>query len=181
MKLTNETRKIILNRLIAHRFNKARDKLLEREYALAEECYEAAFDAKIRATLEALPEGWTPRRTLYQGKVAGCWTELCFKTSKPWPYDMDVPALSHPAPVVQAVLDFLHDRKEHAIAREAAANHIKGALSIYTTMPKLVAAWPEVEPFVYGLGQAHPNLPAIQAEKLNAMLDLPVETKNDPS
>jgi hypothetical protein len=179
MKLTNDTRKIILNRLIAHRFDKERDELMEREHALAEECYEAAFDAKTRALLDALPNGWVPKRTQYKGKVAGCWTELCLKTAKPWPYSQDIPALSHPAPVVQRVLDFLHDRKEHATAREAAANHIRGTLSCYTTLPKLVAAWPEVEPFVYGLGQARPNLPAIQAEKLNAMLDLPVETKND--
>lgn len=177
MKLTNATRKIILNRLISHRFDKPRDALMEREYALAEECYATAFDANTLATLSELPKGWTPMRTGYSGKVAGCWVELCFKDNKQWPYSRDVPALSHPNPVAQKVLDFLHDRKEHAAAREAAANTIKGTLASYTTLEKLVDAWPEVEPFVFGLGTVRPNLPAIQTGKLNALLDLPVETK----
>ena len=177
MKLTNATREIILNRLIAHRFDKHRDALIEREYALADECYATTFDAKTRATLSELPKGWTPMRTIYTGKVVGCRVELCFKDSKPWPYSQDVPGISHPSPVVQKVRDLLHDRKAHATAREAATNTIKGTLASYTTLEKLVAAWPEVEPFVFGLGTVRPNLPSIQTNKLNALLDLPVETK----
>lgn len=178
MRLTNESRKIILNRLIAHRFDKQRDALLEREYALANECYDTVFDPKTRALLSELPHGWTPRRTVYTGRVAGCWVDLSFGEDKPWPCSSNVESLTHNDPVTQKVLDFINDRKDHATAREAAANAIKGTLSSYGTLARLVEAWPEIEPFCYGLGPVRKNLPAIQTDKLNALLDLPVGEEN---
>jgi hypothetical protein len=57
-------------------------------------------------------------------------------------------------------------------ARNEAEAKTSGILSAFTTVHKLVAAWPEVEPFLPGY-TPHAAPPAIPAADMNALLRLP--------
>lgn len=73
--------------------------------------------------------------------------------------------------------DELSNRKYDLISSFNKARLETGvAVSKFTTIDKLLEAWPEIEPFTKGVAaKAKPQLPAVPIMKLNELLGLPAE------
>jgi hypothetical protein len=73
--------------------------------------------------------------------------------------------------------DELQNKKTDLIAAfNKARSDTAAAIGQYTTIDKLLEAWPEIEPFTKGVvAKRKPQLPAVPVSKLNELLGLPAE------
>jgi hypothetical protein len=177
-RLTNDMRNTIIDRVLEHRFGKAKAELEARKKALAVEAYDTLFPKELQAKLAEIPKDWLNYGSYFRLNVAG--QSHDFETDKPlWNNNYKRFTIPREAPVCQKILTWAEDSVVWEQKRREAKEMAQAALARANTLPKLVAAWPEVEPFIYGLSATKANLPAVQTEKLNATLDLPVkETTN---
>ena len=197
-RLTNDTRSNISKALIAHRFADEYTALREEFAAFALAVYEDVFPAKMRRQMMDLPNGWLPTdddiqvsfslpgnsgyvRLEFNGHVSKLSSNIgarpdavyrlfpsnkkggCLKV-----YSRD-DALS----VRYAALDDkVADLEE---LKNTAASKLYAAVNSLTTVEKLIAVWPDAEPFAAPfLAGKVPNLPSVPVAALNEILRLPV-------
>jgi len=195
-RITNEHRSRILKAVLQHRFGAAFASL-QAEYAqLAQDIYEDVYDAKQRAQMEALPDGWLPRSISIRSKLGESYADLPFNGWIRHINSSDLVEakersqsrviLSRDINAVMEIYDHNHNFAEIYSALQVKAadlrNQVREAekltmaiLERATTLPKLLAVWPEVKPFVEFLQEAKPKLPALPIDQVNGLLDLPVD------
>lgn len=176
-KLPSYTRGIICNALLKHRFGEEEEALLENEYALGNSIYEDVFSEQHRALMLQLPVDWLPLYTTVTADFSGHFECLKMGTERPIPSSKTRCAL--------AIYDAdheLHSRYEELVsARDllkarvtTARKQSMAVLNACSTTGRLLAVWPEVEPFIPDILKTGPSdkLPAIPIGQLNEILGL---------
>lgn len=197
LRLTNYTRKQIALAILRHRFNDEIVALTADRAALADAVYNEVYSKPERERMASLPAGWLPEcysirvqfgssgrsyevvpfsgvfydetskyraaaveqqtRRLLSRHVNGC--VKVFTEDHP---------LSLTAVDLKSRLDDIASRASHA------SRQVDAALASVSTIGRLIEVWPEVEPFAKRFDTSPQKLPAVQTDKLNKLLDLPV-------
>lgn len=199
-RLTTTIREEIRDELLRHRFAKDFIAIEDAVRDLALAVYEEVYDAETRAAMEALPEGWLARSETIDVRFGGNWVRLSFAGSfrrYEWMFRLpdprpavsklvlaqhqkgDITVLAHDHPLTVRFEDVDRAADKLRVAVHTAERKITAALCAVSSVEKLIATWPEVEPFAKGYIESKgkdgkPKLPAIPVEALNAALDLPV-------
>ena len=177
-KLTISQKETIVNRVLAHRFDKATAALAAQTSAFAELAWRAVVTDADRLAVAKVPPDWLPKTAELRLKLGEAYHVVYFSPAREIPQckrRTHVFDAHHP---VTTAFRMLQDDTTLSYAAERDAKQaINAVFQQATTLPKLLKIWPEVEPFVYGLGATSANLPAVQTEQLNKLLDLPVEAK----
>lgn len=133
--------------------------------------------AKIEALRKELPSGvdygGRIRRTDddIQINLAGVSVEATFDSKKTTPYKTTILADNE---LVQAFYDLEARREDLVARRETIKAQVVATVSKFTTVKKLVEAWPEVvELLPPQVETTKSNLPAIQVADLNKLVGLP--------
>jgi len=204
VRLTVSMRSGIARALIEHRFHDDVERLIARRRELANAIFDHIVPAADQKRLAALPAGWVPERddvkvqfgeasrdvTEYDLNGAGLYGALsrAYKGS----VSTNHPSIHRRVPhklynCVMAVIDMTEqlwevhetlkdDTKTLVKQIEDAEKQAAASLEAVSTVGALIKQWPEVEPFAAKYAVVTPNLPALPAERLNALFDLPVET-----
>lgn len=201
-RLTIEMRAKIARKVLQNRFIEPICDLRRRRADLACRVYDESFK-DIRAAMDALPKGWLPEK---DGIVVSLGTTNMttldfnggFSTSlygkeynlhslAPNPEDVvrrfPSKLLDRPRHVFDAVQDFTieYDRQkvETEDLNELIATTSKATaatLDKFWTVEKLLAGWPEIEPFTRGVTPTPPATAlVVPVSKLNEALGLPVD------
>lgn len=201
IRLTNDMRDKITQNALKHRFAEPIIALRRQRAVLANFVYGEAF-ARVKMDIDALPEGWLPEDDHVTAQLGTSHTHLYFNGNFPRGcYSRYTPlneVVSRPENVyrrfpnknkgnVMAVMDATDAvtlRYDALVAEmddllgkvDAAGRDTRAALNKFTTMEKLLAAWPEIEPTTRGVGPTPPaKLPMVPVHKLNEALGLPVD------
>lgn len=193
-KLTVSDRERLMTAILKHRFAETGASLASQRAALAAKCFDKAFTKAERAQMDALPDGWLPTTNTIKVQFGGKVDSLDFSGCPSYGGALYAPRRDPvwrrvPKSAVHGVilsveasdrLAVLHEQIEQAItkAREdlkALSRQIEAVMSQASTSGKLIALWPEVEPFLVGMGKAvTATVPAVPIGALNKMLGLPV-------
>lgn len=201
IRLTNDMRDKITHNALKHRFAEPIAALRRQRAVLANFVYGEAF-ARVKMDIDALPEGWLPEDDHVHVRLGTSHTHLYFNGDFPRGYYTKYTALNavvsrsenvyrrFPAKnkgCVMAVMDATDAvtlRYDALVTEmdslrdqvEAAGRDTRAALNKFTTVEKLLAAWPEIEPLTRGVGPTPPaKLPMVPVHKLNEALGLPVD------
>lgn len=197
-RLTNDIRDAIRSNLMRHRFKIQVTALRERSAVLADAIYNTAYPEKDRKLMSMLPEGWLDTGGhMYFSTSSGHKHQFCFNgcysgiqgvhygtsdaaENRPFAYKWrdsyhNCYALKDEA-LNQQVEEFIQDVSKHNSAYKLAETQIEASLAAFSSIKKLIEAWPEVEPFAeaYIDRPVAASLPAKTVASLNAMLGLPV-------
>lgn len=193
-KITKAIREKIAKDLTKNRFQKPVLELFEQRSVLALAVYKDFYSTKDRATMEALPDGWLPTDTTISVRFGSSYTSLPFDGHITGPLyaasggvpdvrrlirsrDLHICAKGYDA---LSPMTLEYDRLA-GVAKDLtrqigeAEKSALAAVGQFTTLEKLVAEWPEVEPFARPYMVDRPLLPAIRTSELNAILGLPVD------
>lgn len=196
-KLTQSDRERLVNAILKHRFAETGVKLAAQHASLAAKCFDKAFTKAERAQMDALPDGWLPTVRSILVQFAGRVDSLDFSGAPAYGPSLYAPKVERiwrcvPQHAVHDVilaveasdrLCVAHEqlRQAEAKAQEDIKNlsrQIEAVMGQATTSGKLVALWPEVEPFLAAIGRTSTAaVPAVPIGALNKMLGLPVEGK----
>lgn len=200
-KLTISIRESLASAVLRHRFSVEVEKFIGDKAAFAREVYEDVYKKSDREKMAALPEGWLPTSNSmgiqfgehgstyealsFSGSVHGMLSKLRAADGKSAKsVDFRVFEKHRHACVKQYTNDHKLSTKYHAIKAagtdlltrvNTAEKQIEAALNSVTTLPALVKAWPEIEPFTKRYFAAPSKLPTIPVSALNAMFKLPVK------
>ena len=192
-RLTRQLRSEITKAVLAHRFSAQAEALAEAEEALGQRLYTRMFPATERHHMSSLPPGYLPETQSLEvvigvnpNKCYGC---LVLKNPVRVPYEkynrysktcMPVTVLTEVD--VEGSLD--SDLWEHLEKKRALAagkiegwKALEGVLAGFTTIPKLLKAWPELEEFTkpYRTNRSPSrDLPALRTDELNKLFKLPI-------
>lgn len=190
-RLTDSFRNRIIKAVLAHRFADVFATIAKDRAALARAVYEDVLTKKQRDLIATFPEGWLVSEDDIQVQFGAAYDRLYFSGfdwgawvgEAPERVFMAMPAKysGRCAKVYEAThkLSIRHDEIARRIATarseiRIAENEIRAALAVVSTIPALVKAWPEVEPFCRDIAPAAVPLPAIPVAKLNETFGLPV-------
>lgn len=193
-KLTTNDRERLVKAILKHRFAETGVKLAAQHASLATKCFDKAFTKAERAQMESLPKGWLPTVRSIRVQFAGKVDDLDFSGFPAYGesfYAASAPRVWRPVPasaqhgVVLSVdagdrLAIVHEQLEQAVskAKDDLRNlmrQIEAVMGQATTSGKLIALWPEVEPFLAAMGRTSTaTVPAVPIGALNKMLGLPV-------
>lgn len=196
-KLTQSDRERLVKAILKHRFAETGVKLAAQHASLAAKCFDKAFTKAERAQMDALPDGWLPTvrsiRVQFAGKVDSLDFSgfpsygASFYATSAAPIWRRIPARAQHG-VVLALdagdrLAIMHEQLQQAVSRanddlKCLMRQVGAVMNQASTSGKLVALWPEVEPFLAGMGKAPAAVPAVPIGALNKMLGLPVSTKD---
>lgn len=206
-RLTNDLRSATCEAVIKHRFTSDCDAICARSATLAERVYEKVFTKKERSLLDSLPIGFVPSDCLinvatqfgrtglqFSGKIS--WNLLngrLSNISRYGAYDKNED-IYHPVPftaranrktwtlgcsLADEIDQFVNDAAELSTAIDTAQSDLSATLSTFSTVEKLVKAWPEIEPFIPEPQKPKKaQLPALPVDKLNATFGLPVDNSS---
>lgn len=198
-RLTNDIRDAIRADLTAHRYGAAVKAIGDRLQVFAAKLYDHLYSPEDQALMASLPNGWLPEddhlRISYAGQYHSvyfngyCWSWSSLNSlAKRGSAISRRVASEHIGGHVRLRDDALcnefgqidNDLRKLNEANSLAQRDIQTALSTFSTIEKLIEAWPEVEPFASPYITAPQKaakslLPAVRISSLNAMLDLPVE------
>jgi len=205
VRLSTSMRESIRNRLLLHRFSHAIPPLVEKQMAFAADVFDDIFSAEDQKKLNALPKGWVPSVVGFQVKFGsefmhlnlngstGIQGELCKVRAKEYEYvsvSQRVPHCSYSGCIKVYEVSHPFTAREEDLSREraeltqqirSAKTLISAELQQVTTVGALIAAWPEVRPFVEQYLKVEPKLPALPPQALNDILDLPVQEQEKVS
>lgn len=193
-RLTKEIKESITKALIAHRFTAPVKKLYEDRAALAKAVYNDVYSRADREKMAALPDGWLPTVDQFHVYFGTSYTSVyanghvygdLVNVASP---DRDVPVFRiqsrHKGGCLKKYdgahkLTIEHERLQGSFADlvkevDMAKRSAMAAMSSVGTIKRLIEVWPEVAPFAKKFEGERPQLPALQTDKLNKILDLPV-------
>jgi len=193
-RLTKEIREAIANDLVKHRFEAAIKELYEQRAALADAVYRDLYTKAQREQIEALAEGVVPMADEISVNFGTSYTHVYFSGYAYGDLNKVLPGsrstglrriyykhMNGSAKVYDAThkLSIEYDRLSGVLADlvkdvDAARRAALGAMASVATIKRLIEAWPEVEPFARRFDVELPQLPMVQTEQLNKILDLPV-------
>lgn len=138
-----------------------------------------ALDAQIRKLQEKIPEalrsscgGGLDRNSCVYVNIAGAKVYVSFGDSVPSRYRNHV--ITADNPLAQQFYDLEAEEKALDDDQATLSAHVRGALSKFTTVKRLLDAWPEAKELLPDrLPEAKPTLPAVRTEELNALIGLP--------
>lgn len=178
IRITESIRDAITRRLLDHRFDKETKALLYRENELALRLYRAKYSASERKAMEALPAGWMTTETSIRVSIKNTSYRLSLAQPVPVPYvdqgySIKLEKLENDA-LEKTLNAFLKARTDHQNQVADLKKATAGALAGFSTINGLLAAWPEVKPFVDQLGFNAPkkSLPAVIPGDLSVSLGL---------
>jgi hypothetical protein len=193
MRLTNDIKDRIVESVLLHRF----EKRLKAE--AAKTIWESRMTPSGLRLLSTIPKGWLQTshkisvrlmpdnvssseakhlELQYGGHMSGVGIlPSGYKTTtvyNPHPNDWLTVYTINDEDLCKETLD-LYEEGRNTLAEVKTARDALGAIREFSTSEKLIAAWPEIEPFVTRhLPPPKPRLPALQTDRLNDLLDLPV-------
>ena len=204
VRLTNAMRDHIRVSLIKHRFGEEEKALEAEATAIGPRVYDALM-GEHKATALALPDGFVERSRIIEVNLPGvesyftyewdgeqavlrvgnsAYRESTFvlpdKLPRPrysnWPYK-----LVRTDPLLVEIEDLNLRAAKLVKARKEMNGKLTATLGAFTTVNKLVEAWPEVLPFCPSTSEfAAPFLPAVPTDELNKALNLkPKEQEDD--
>lgn len=193
-RLTKEIREAIAKDLIKHRFEYTVKGVYAERAALADAVYRDIYTKAHRDQIEALPEGMLPSVDEVSVNFGTSFTHVYFSGYTYGDLNKIISAdrtssyrrvhYEHKGGSVK-VYDATHKLaieyerlrgvvgdlvKEVDEARRAAL----AAMASVGTVNRLIEVWPEIEPFAKRFDTERPQLPMIQTDQLNKILDLPV-------
>lgn len=182
IRITEHTRKTITHRLLQHAYEKDEKALQRQEHDLGMKVYRRLYSASERKHMNALPEGWLHETDVIRVSVGAGNYLLSL------PGNVRIPrfALYDYRPL-ETVNDADKSLATAIKAHHAAREKLKGArretqqktnatIKSFSTLNRLLQAWPEIKPFTDQLGYDvdKKSLPAVIPTELNASLGLPV-------
>lgn len=140
-----------------------------------------ALDAQICKLQKQIPEALSAhcvcgldRNCSVYVNIAGSKVYVSFGDSKPFRYRNHV--ITADNPLAQQFYDLEAEEKALDDEQATLSAQVRGALSKFNTVKRLLDAWPEVKELLPDrLLEAKPTLPAIRTEDLNALIGLPSE------
>ena len=140
-----------------------------------------ALDAQIRKLHEKIPEALRcgygvglDRNSWMRVNIAGANVHVSLNDSKPARCRSHV--ITADNPLAQQFYDLEAEEKALDDERATLSAQVRGALSKFTTVKRLLDAWPEAKELLPDrLPEAKPTLPAVRTEELNALIGLPSE------
>lgn len=196
MRLTKEIHTAIIDGVLVHRFQAPIKKLVAARRDIALRLYNDHMGPKAISILKDIPDGWlNTEPELHLHLPNGRWYVMAFSGvpsgfTEVWPNGIKWPGTVYvPVPrlkgktyrvddpeYLQAVVDPVIDDTNGLVREIKAARESLQVVRNFTTPENLIAAWPELKPFVLAaLPPPKVRLPALQTGPLNTMLDLPVE------
>ncbi len=199
-RLTNDIRNAIRQDLVEHRYGPVAKSIGDRLQEFAAKLYDKTYPPEQQELMASLPKGWLPEADHIRFAYAGQYHSVHFNGFS-WGWSALGSLTKRGNPITRFVATE-HDRnynislRDEDLTREFGQIHndmrkleetfsiaqrdLQTALSAFSTIEKLIEAWPEVEPFAKDYITAPQKasktlLPAVKISSLNAMLDLPVE------
>lgn len=199
-KLTKYMREKILTEVLAHKFKDQYLALCSEYCDLTNAVYEDLYSEADIKKMYSLPKGWLKTTASISVKFAGKYTQLTYGALLPHNDFYEVFKVSResieekPCPYKDAgecrkvyeATDLLAQRYEGLETKlsemKIEYNKVKAltqsTLDNVTTVQALINRWPEIEPFAKKhIYVADRTVPALPVEKLNQMLNLPIEEK----
>lgn len=183
VRLTESMRCAIRGAMIAHRFKAEEEQLKRDERELALAVYHDIYPDKLRALLNQVPADFLHHSESVLVSFAGEMKTVNFGDRLPVKREPDryrcaakVYAEGEPLTVRYAQLKERDDRLKAQMSEARAST--KAILWSVTTINKLIAVWPEAEPFAAPYNSTQGDATAVRAltvplPKLNALLGLP--------
>lgn len=179
IRITEDMRRALLQRLIDHRFGRESKALKRTEHDLAVAFYKAIYDAPTRKAMDALQEGWLPTTHRIRFKLHGRGGNELSAMSPVRITFLDQGMYLHISKRAEGALrerlEQLRTQQSDLSKRQRElSDKTRTALAGFTTISRLVKAWPEVKPFVTQLGFDDPAkaLPAVIPQGLNESLGI---------
>lgn len=201
MRLTNYIRETLALEIMRHRFADEIEAFVAARKSFASDVYDDLYRKAEREKIDALPSGWLPEAnsisvqfgdtsssyaTLsFSGSVHGTFSRLRKKStektetidrrflSKHVRHCAKVYAPDHRLSVRYQTLQAASKDLGERIS--AAEKQAEAAVNSVTTLPALLKAWPEIEPFTQSFFANPTKLPAIPVGRLNEIFKLPVK------
>lgn len=200
-KLTNMIRESLALEVLRHRFSDEIEKFVADRVSFAGDVYEDVYRKADREKMAALPDGWLPiamaisaqfgdlsssyENVSFGGGVHGTLHKLRKQSGKRNEIINLRVLEKHRSGCAKRYANdhrlsvryqALKGAGKDLLARiEAAERQIDAALGSVTTLPGLLKAWPEIEPFTKRYFTQPAKLPAIPVSALNEMFKLPVK------
>jgi Nucleotide modification associated domain 5 len=200
MRLTTLIRENLADQVLRHRFADEAEKLVADRVKFATEVYEDIYRKPDRDKMMVLPDGWLPAGLLiavqfgdlgssyenvtFDGRLHGTINRIRKIPTKPAETIYRRILEKHRSGCAKKYADdhrlSLRYQALKVAARdlqtriEAAEKQIEAALNSVTTLPALLKAWPEIEPFTKRYFVEPSKLPALPVRTLNEMFKLPV-------
>lgn len=180
--LNNETRLLILNALMKHRFEAQDKEIKERPKQLAKDLYDSMLSPDEQAQMEACPRHWFGSVNEMYFYVDGKSFHLRmghYNSSKPysWRKDgSDSPHFASNSAFGKKYLKYEADKEKLTNDKFKAESATMATLKSFRYLEDLVETWPEVKKFVpteVTKKQQMTAALAIAPKDLNAMLRLP--------
>lgn len=195
-RLVNDTRDTILENLLRHKFDPVRPIIAAKQSKIANKLYNMKYSAKVRKQMDELPEGWLPTDNdiaiSYEGTVMRFrFNGVSFTygyDNKRYIYDRDaidivrrfpsdekgqvVFVISNDDHISDDIRDFIKTENEYIDQIAQIQSEIRGLLSTFHTVEKLIEAWPEVKDFIPETTKPAITLPAIPINDINQRLGL---------
>ena len=189
IRLNNDMRKEIVDKIIGDRFLVHKKELIERRAKLATRLYNKRYSTKERALMDSLPKGYLPTDDDISATIAGSYIRYNFNGVEYHDYSKKIKPIMQRFPYkhlsgCKIVIDAndpiakAHaqiERSEQQIEEDERKlrNEVRGVLESCTTVGKLLTVWPEVEPFVKDIAPTpRTNVPAPYVADLNTKLGL---------
>lgn len=179
IRLTKDTRYILVSRIIEHGFSEAGTALLKEEYDLGLEVYNYAHPEKYRKLMAQFPAGYFGTDDDIYLHVDGEYHKLAFGKRLPFPASRGQSktevSITSGEPLGSRVLDFVRRKTKHFEERKTAHSAAYGVVNSVDTLQKLLEVWPEITEFakdILAKEKAVTSL-AVPIKNLNDMLKLP--------
>lgn len=177
--LNQETRHLILQALLEHRFGKARKELDERPFKIGEIFYNEMLTKGEQRALARLPSHWVGKTGRESIRVNGRFAEVRFKTPEREPRhwtrgeESTVCLASGSSPTADAFVQLWADEEAYQQAYAAASSAARSTLATFKYVEDLIEQWPEVKKYIPAdVKKAITTALAFPPAKLNEMLGL---------
>lgn len=198
-RLTNDMRADIVSALMTHKFDDEVSVLCDERAGIALAVYEHHYAGTLER-MDKLPKGWLQTEGVVRFRAAGYnhqynfsgrifgrpQTLSSFISNKRENVEKRQQAqwVGRTLQTYEATHDIAVRVEKHEAAAAALAERVTQAraqatatLDRFTTVEKLIDAWPEIKPFIPAGKAPPPAVPALPTQHLNQMFDLPVEAE----
>lgn len=194
-RLTNDMRDRVALAALRHRFADP-IKALRRQHATLANFVYGEYFSRVMMDINAMPEGWLPEDTSVAVRLGTSYTHLYFNgaahnkdgfsfvEAHPEPVYRRMPAKDKGRVILQEDgaspitirYDGIVDARRELLEQIKSTNaSLSATLAKFWTVQKLLAGWPEIEPFTRGVAPAPASTAlVVPVAKLNEALGLPV-------
>lgn len=201
LRLTNENREDILNKLIHDTFSERDEKLEKERFDIAYKIYKKIYTPSTIKKIDALPKGWLKKSASMEIYIPGENYPINFSfgyqekekrtpikkrfLDKEYSSYISTPSIQFTmeknSEIIETIRTYLDNKETLNDERRKARNSASGTLYRITTLKSLLDNWPEIKPFIpqYILDKAQTSGTAVSLprEELNKIFDLPVEER----